>query len=100
MPAPGSTTSPPACLPGHRGVARTEMSGSAAVALNGKLVAALDREGRLMLEAPADRAAHLEDEGVALPARIGRGRLGAPAGWCSCWKPSMAPCRLAPATPP
>ncbi|MHA7279821.1 TfoX/Sxy family protein [Arthrobacter sp. MDT2-2] len=55
------------------GVGRTTMFGSAAISLNGKLFALLDREGRLMVKVPSGRAADLVDRGVAVPARIGRG---------------------------
>ncbi|OUM45155.1 TfoX/Sxy family protein [Arthrobacter sedimenti] len=57
----------------HAGVGRTTMFGSAAISVNGKLFALLDREGRLMVKVPAVRAAHLVAEGTAVAARIGRG---------------------------
>jgi TfoX/Sxy family transcriptional regulator of competence genes len=57
----------------HAGVGRTTMFGSAAISLNGKLFALLDREGRLMVKVPAERAAALVAQGAAVPARIGRG---------------------------
>ncbi|MHA7179440.1 TfoX/Sxy family protein [Arthrobacter sp. MDB2-24] len=55
------------------GVGRTTMFGSAAISLSGKLFALVDREGRLMVKVPAERAADLVAQGAAVPARIGRG---------------------------